>query len=228
MHDILIQEDILSKNDEIAQENREMLKERGVFSINMVSSPGSGKTSIIEKTIGLVKEFLKLAVIEGDIQTDLDAQRIKKHGIPVKQITTGRACHLDAHMVHHALPWLFEHKNIRFLIIENVCNMVCPAEYDLGEDMKVAVMSVTEGDDKPLKYPAMFSASQVLLINKIDLLPYTDFNMQRARENALRINPDLLVLETSCVKGNGFSDWCGFLLRSAGADTGPAFKSLKK
>ena len=228
MHDILIQENILSKNDEIAEENRAMLRKRGIFSINMVSSPGSGKTSIIEKTVGLVKEFLKLAVIEGDIQTDLDAQRIKKHGIPVKQITTGRACHLDAHMVHHALPWLFEHKNIRFLIIENVGNMVCPAEYDLGEDMKVAVMSVTEGDDKPLKYPAMFSASQVLLINKIDLLPYTDFNMQRARENALRINPDLLVLETSCVKGNGFSDWCGFLLRSAGADTGPAFKSLKK
>ena len=106
--------------------------------------------------------------------------------------------------------------------------MVCPAEYDLGEDMKVAVMSVTEGDDKPLKYPAMFSASQVLLINKIDLLPYTDFNMQRAKENALRINPDLLVLETSCVKGSGFSDWCEFLLRSAGADTGPAIKSLIK
>lgn len=228
MHDILIQEDILSKNDEIAQENREMLEERGIFSINMVSSPGSGKTSIIEKTVGLIKGFLKLAVIEGDIQTDLDAQRIKRHGIPVKQITTGRACHLDAHMVHHALPWLFEHKDIRFLIIENVGNMVCPAEYDLGEDMKVAVMSVTEGDDKPLKYPAMFSASQVLLINKIDLLPYTDFNMQRAKKNALRINPDLLVLETSCVKGSRFSDWCGFLLRSAGVDTGPAVKSLIK
>ena len=228
MHDILIQEDILSKNDEIAQENREMLRERGIFSINMVSSPGSGKTSIIEKTVGLVKELLNLAVIEGDIQTDLDAQRIKRHGIPVKQITTGRTCHLDAHMVHHALPWLFGHKDIKFLIIENVGNMVCPAEYDLGEDMKVAVMSVTEGDDKPLKYPAMFSASQVLLINKIDLLPYTDFNMQRARENALRINPDLLVLETSCVKGSGFSDWCEFLLRSAGVDTGPAVKSLIK
>src|SRR3990167_5266877 len=213
MHDILIEEDILSKNDEIAQENREMLKERGVFSINMVSSPGSGKTSIIEKTIGLVKEFLKLAVIEGDIQTDLDAQRIKKHGIPVKQITTGRACHLDAHMVHHALPWLFEHKNIRFLIIENVGNMVCPAEYDLGEDMKVAVMSVTEGDDKPLKYPAMFSASQMLLINKTDLLPYTDFNMQRAKHNALTINPKLKIIVTSCTNGTGIKEWVESILK---------------
>lgn len=217
MHDILIEEGILTKNDRIAGENREMLRGRGIFSINMVSSPGSGKTSIIEKTAGLLDGLLRLAVIEGDIETDLDAERIRRHGVPAKQITTGRACHLDAHQVRHALPWLFEQDGIRLLIIENVGNMVCPAEYDLGEEMKVAVMSVAEGDDKPLKYPALFSASQALIINKTDLLPYTDFNMQRARENALRINPELRVFETSCTKGTGLQEWCGFLLSSAGA-----------
>lgn len=217
MHDILIEEGILSKNDEIAGENRVRLRERGVFSINMVSSPGSGKTSLIEKTAGLISGVLKLAVIEGDMETDLDAERIRRHGIPAKQITTGRACHLDAHQVQHALPWVFEQGGIKLLIIENVGNMVCPAEYDLGEDMKVAVMSVTEGDDKPLKYPALFSASEALIINKTDLLPYTDFNMERARKNALRINPGLRVFETSCTKGEGLDEWCGFLIEISGA-----------
>lgn len=217
MHEILIEEGILSKNDEIAGENRVRLRSRGVFSINMVSSPGSGKTSLIEKTAGLVSGVLKLAVIEGDMETDLDAERIRRHGIPAKQITTGRACHLDAHQVQHALPWVFEQGGIRLLIIENVGNMVCPAEYDLGEDMKVAVMSVTEGDDKPLKYPALFSASEALIINKTDLLPYTDFNMERARKNALRINPGLRVFETSCTKGEGLDEWCGFLIEISGA-----------
>ncbi len=217
MHDILIEQGILSKNDGIAGENRERLRERGVFSINMVSSPGSGKTSIIEKTAGLVSSRLKLAVIEGDMETDLDSERIRRHGIPAKQITTGRACHLDAHQVRRALPWVFEQGGIKLLIIENVGNMVCPAEYDLGEEMKVAVMSVTEGDDKPLKYPALFSASGALIINKTDLLPYTDFNMERARKNALRINPALRVFETSCTKGEGLAEWCGFLVSSAKA-----------
>lgn len=215
MHDILIEEGILSKNDGIAGENRERLRASGVFSINMVSSPGSGKTSIIEKTAGLINGLLKLAVIEGDMETDLDSERIRRHGIPAKQITTGRACHLDAHQVHHVLPWVFEQGGIKLLIIENVGNMVCPAEYDLGEEMKVAVMSVTEGDDKPLKYPALFSASGALIINKTDLLPYTDFNMERARKNALRINPSLRVFETSCTKGEGLAEWCGFLVSSA-------------
>ncbi len=218
MHEILVEEGILSKNDEIAGENREWLRSRGVYSINMVSSPGSGKTTLIEKTAGLINARLKVAVIEGDIETDLDARRIKKLGIPARQITTGRACHLDAHQVHHALPWVFEQDGTRLLIIENVGNMVCPAEYDLGEEMKVAVMSVTEGDDKPLKYPALFTASDALIINKTDLIPYTDFDMERARSNALRINPALKVFETSCTTGAGLSEWCAFL--SGMAETG--------
>lgn len=220
MHDILVEEGILSKNDEIAGENREWLRSRGVYSINMVSSPGSGKTSLIEKTAGFINGRLKLAVIEGDMETDLDALRIRRRGIPAKQITTGRACHLDAHQVHHALPWVLEQDGVNFLIIENVGNMVCPAEYDLGEEMKVAVMSVTEGDDKPLKYPSLFSASGALVINKTDLLPYTDFDMERARKNALRINPGLRVFETSCTTGKGLAEWCGFLLGISGAGAG--------
>lgn len=217
MHDYLIEEKILSKNDELAGENRERLRSRGIFSINIVSSPGSGKTSIIEKTAEGLNGRLKLAVIEGDIQTDLDARRVARHGIPVRQITTGRACHLDAHLVGHALPWLFEQEGVRLLLIENVGNMVCPAEYDLGEEMKAAVMSVAEGDDKPLKYPSLFSVSSALIINKTDLLPYTDFNVERARENALRINPGLRIFETSCTTGDGVGEWCDFLVRSAAA-----------
>jgi hydrogenase nickel incorporation protein HypB len=217
VHDFLIEEKILSKNDELAAENRERLRSRGIFSINIVSSPGSGKTSIIEKTAEGLKGRLKFAVIEGDIQTDLDAKRVARHGIPVRQITTGRACHLDAHLVGHALPWLFEQEGVRLLLIENVGNMVCPAEYDLGEEMKVAVMSVAEGYDKPLKYPSLFSVSSALIINKTDLLPYTDFNVERAKENALKINPGLRIFETSCTTGDGVDEWCDFLVRSAAA-----------
>lgn len=212
MHDILIEEKILSKNDEIAARNREELRRRGIFSINIISSPGSGKTSVIERTLLCIKDRVSTAVIEGDLQTDLDSQRVGRLGVPVTQITTGRACHLDAHLLEHALPWLFELERVEFLIIENVGNMVCPAEYDLGEEFKVTVMSVTEGDDKPLKYPAIFGASDVLLINKVDLTPYTDFDMKRARENALKVNPGLRVFETSCATGAGIDEWCGFLL----------------
>jgi hydrogenase nickel incorporation protein HypB len=211
MHDVLIGAKILSKNDEIAQKTRKEFAERGIFSINLVSSPGSGKTSIVEKTVELLKDRINIAVIEGDIQTDLDSRRLKKYNIPVKQITTGRACHLDALMVRRVLPWLFEQDGIKLLIIENVGNMVCPADYDLGEDMKVAVMSVPEGDDKPLKYPSIFHASRCLLINKTDLVAHTDFDIARACENALKINPGLRVIETSCVTGEGIDKWCGHL-----------------
>lgn len=215
MHDISVEQKILSKNDELAGENRELLTSKKIFSINMVSSPGSGKTSIIEKTLPYLKERIKIAVIEGDLQTDLDAQRVAKYGIPVKQITTGKACHLDAHNIHHVLPWVMEQDGIGLLIIENVGNMVCPAEYDLGEDMMITVMSTTEGDDKPLKYPAIFSSADVLLLNKIDLAPYTDFDIKRAKENALRINPYLKIFETSCRTGAGIKEWSDFLAHSA-------------
>lgn len=213
MHDIHVGAKILSRNDEIAAGNRALMKERGIFSINMVSSPGSGKTSLVEKTIESLKERVNMAVIEGDIQTDLDARRIMKYNIPVRQITTGKACHLDAHMISHTIPWLLDQGDIRLLIIENVGNMVCPAEYDLGEDMKVAVMSVTEGDDKPLKYPSLFHASRSLLINKTDLLGYTNFDMEQAVENARKINPHLNVFKTSCTTGAGLDEWCEYLVK---------------
>lgn len=207
MHDILLQEKVLIRNAQLAEKNRQLLKERGILSINLMSSPGSGKTSIVEKTLEMLQDRLRIAVIEGDIQTDLDAQRILKYGIPVKQINTGRSCHLDAHMIQHTLPWLLDQDEIDLLIIENVGNMVCPAEYDLGEDIKVAVMSVTEGDDKPLKYPSLFSASQYLIINKTDLLPYTNFNIDRAEKNALKVNRGLKIFRTSCSTGTGLQAW---------------------
>ncbi|MDO8426646.1 MAG: hydrogenase nickel incorporation protein HypB [Deltaproteobacteria bacterium] len=211
MHEILIEEKILAKNGEIASENRSFFKERKIFAVNIVSSPGAGKTAIIEKTVPLIKDKVNLAVIEGDLATDLDARRLLKFGIPVKQITTGKACHLDAHNISHILPWVLEQKGVSLLIIENVGNMVCPAEYDLGESIRVVVMSVAEGDDKPLKYPAIFSSSDALLLNKIDLLGHTDFDIDKAKENALKINPYLKILETSCRTGEGINEWCAFL-----------------
>jgi len=216
MHDIAINEKIMAKNSAFAEENRSLLAKQGIWAINLISSPGSGKTSIIEKTIESMGGEKKIAVIEGDIQADLDLKRLSRFNIPVRQINTGRSCHLDAHMVHHTLAWLLEQGNIDILIIENVGNMVCPAEYDLGENMKVSVMSVTEGDDKPLKYPAMFHASDCLLINKTDLVSYTNFDMERARQNARSINPDLNIIETSCTSGDGIDQWLE-VLRSGSA-----------
>lgn len=222
MHEILMEEKILARNDEIASLNRDALRGKGIFSINMVSSPGAGKTTLIEKMTPYLLDLIKgFAVIEGDLHTDIDAQRVARLGIPARQITTGKACHLDAHQVSHALPWVFEQKGIELLIIENVGNMVCPAEYDLGEDMMVTVMSTTEGDDKPLKYPAIFNASDSLIINKSDLAPHTDFDAARTRENALRINPYLKIFETSCRNGSGIREWCEYLsglVRKAGAE----------
>lgn len=204
MHEILIEEKILAKNSEIAARNRQALSEKGVYAINLVSSPGAGKTSLIEKMAGRLKDQSTVfAVIEGDLEGDLDAKRVERLGVPALQITTGRACHLDAHLIEHSLPWAFGHEGIELLVIENVGNMVCPAEYDLGEDMMITVMSTAEGDDKPLKYPAIFSASHLLVINKTDLAPYTDFDMKKARENALKVNPYLEVFETSCRTGEG-------------------------
>lgn len=211
MHDILIEEKILSENDAIAGANRHAFAERGVFVINMVSSPGSGKTTLIEKMTPVLLDTLgRFAVVEGDLEGDLDAVRIARAGVPVKQITTGKACHLDAHNIAHALPWTLD-QDARLLIIENVGNMVCPAEFDLGEDMMVTVLSAAEGDDKPLKYPAIFDASSALIISKIDLAPHTDFDVSRAKANALAINPDLQIFETSCRTGEGIKEWCAFL-----------------
>lgn len=224
MHDthgeIEIGERILAANDAVAEKTRAALRASGIYSINLISSPGSGKTSIIEKTLAALAGKLRVAVIEGDIATELDSDRIRKCGVPVRQITTGRSCHLDASMISATLPWVLEQYDdeggLDLLIIENVGNMVCPAEYDLGEEMKVAVMSTTEGDDKPLKYPSIFHASKCLLLNKTDLLGHTDFDLGRAKENALRMNRDLEIFETSCTTGEGLDEWCAYIEAKCG------------
>ena len=208
---ITIERKVLEKNDEIAGQNRARFKEHGIFAINMVSSPGAGKTSILEKTIEHLGGKLPLAVIEGDVQTDLDAQRVAHYGVPAVQIVTRGGCHLEANLVRDAMSSIAL-ENIRLLIIENVGNLVCPSNYDLGEALKVIVASTTEGDDKPLKYPAMFRNSSVLLINKIDLLPYLDCNLTTLRSHALQINPALKVFETSCRTGEGIDGWCQWLI----------------
>lgn len=207
---ITVERKVLAKNDAIADEIRKNLTENGVFSINIVSSPGSGKTSLVEKTIEHFSGRMNISVIEGDVQTDLDAKRVSAYNVPVVQIITNGGCHLEANLVKDSMSSL-DLIQTDLLIIENVGNLVCPAGYDLGEDMKVVVISVTEGDDKPLKYPKMFMNSKVLVINKTDLLPYVNCNIDVLRTNALKINPDLKVFETSCTTGEGINEWCDFL-----------------
>ncbi len=211
MNVITIERNVLEKNDEIAKQNRELLARTGVFAINMVSSPGAGKTSILEKTFEHLRGRLPLAVIEGDVQTDLDARRVARYDIPAVQIVTRGGCHLEANLVRDALGKL-SLEGIRLLIIENVGNLVCPSNYDLGEAMKVVVASTTEGDDKPLKYPSMFRNSSVMIVNKIDLLPYLTCNLTTLRANALQINPSLKVFEMSCRTGEGIDRWCEWLV----------------
>jgi hydrogenase nickel incorporation protein HypB len=207
---ITIERKVLEKNDTIAAKIREGLKDKNIFSFNILSSPGSGKTSLVEKTIEYLKNSIKIAVIEGDVQTDLDAQRINMLEVSVTQIVTNGGCHLEAGLVRDALNSL-NLNDIQLLIIENVGNLVCPAGYDLGEDTKVVVLSTTEGDDKPLKYPAMFRNASVLIINKIDLLPYVNCSVEKIRNNALSINPQLKIFETSCTTGEGIGDWCKWI-----------------
>jgi hydrogenase nickel incorporation protein HypB len=207
---ITIERKILEKNDMIAQQNREVFKKKNLFTLNIVSSPGSGKTSIIERTIYHAKEKFKIAVIEGDVQTSLDAERVEQYGVPVVQIVTQGSCHLEAGLVRDAFNQLDENK-FDILFIENVGNLVCPAGYDLGEDMKVVIVSTTEGDDKPLKYPAMFRNASVLIINKIDLIPYVNCSLSALQNNALSINPSLKIFKTSCTTDEGINEWCGWI-----------------
>ena len=210
MEIIKIERKVLAKNDAIASEIRGKFEESGVFAINMVSSPGSGKTSLVEKVIENFSGRVNISVIEGDVQTDLDAQRVSAYNVPVVQIITNGGCHLEANLVNDSLKNL-DLVQTDLLIIENVGNLVCPAGYDLGEDMKVVVISVTEGDDKPLKYPKMFINSKVLVINKIDLLPYVNCKIEQLKQNALKINPALQVFEVSCTSGEGVGKFCDFL-----------------
>lgn len=206
---ISIEEDILGRNNAIAQRNRTFFREHHVLALNMVSSPGSGKTELLARTLA-AKAGFTAAVIEGDQQTDNDAERIRATGARALQINTGKGCHLDAHMVEHALQHLVPEDG-SVLFIENVGNLVCPAEFDLGEAHKVALLSVTEGEDKPLKYPDMFRAADVMLITKIDLLPYVPFDADRAEENARRVNPNIRVLRVSATTGEGMDRWFKWL-----------------
>ena len=208
---IQIEQNILSKNDGYAEANRQWLADRRLLALNLVSSPGAGKTTLLVQTLNLFPNGTPLGVVEGDQATANDADRIRETGVPAVQINTGRGCHLDAHMGGHALPDLaMQYGGVVF--IENVGNLVCPAAFDLGEAFKVVILSVTEGDDKPLKYPDMFAAANVMILSKMDLLPHVDFDVDKAVERALRINPDLEVLRVSARDGTGIQEWCDWIV----------------
>ncbi len=207
---IRVEESLLAKNDRLAERNRGRFSAFRLLVLNLVSSPGSGKTSILERTLADLKGELSFAVLEGDQQTANDADRIAATGVPVKQINTGAGCHLDAHMVGHGVDG-FDLGLTDILMIENVGNLVCPASFDLGEDHKVAVLSVTEGEDKPLKYPQMFRAADLMLINKVDLLPYLRFDVEQCKHFARQVNPQIHILELSCHSGEGMTAWYDWL-----------------
>ena len=207
---VRLEEDLLAKNDRLAAGNREHFGRAGLFVLNLVSSPGSGKTTLLERTLTDLRGTLRFAVLEGDQQTSRDADRIAATGVPVRQINTGAGCHLDAHMVAHGVEG-FDLPHTDLLMIENVGNLVCPAGFDLGEDHKVALLSVTEGEDKPIKYPQMFHAATLMLITKTDLLPHLDFDIARCREFARQVNPQIKILELSCRSGAGLDEWYAWL-----------------
>jgi hydrogenase nickel incorporation protein HypB len=210
MSRVAIEKSILSENNRIAAELREALTATGALALNFISSPGSGKTMLLEKTLELLPAHTRAAVLTGDIQTDNDARRLMRYGFPVRQICTGGACHLDAAMVEKNLGnWL--PRGLQLLLIENVGNLVCPTSYDLGEDAKVVILSVTEGEDKPLKYPGIFRKAELMILNKIDLLPHVPFQPEMARQNARAINPAIEIIETSCITGAGLGQWMRWL-----------------
>jgi hydrogenase nickel incorporation protein HypB len=210
---ITVLNNILEANDVIADQIRHRLDEHHVLAINLMSSPGAGKTTLLERTIEkLLERNVRAGVIEGDIETTRDADRLQRFDVPVVQINTGSACHLDANMTKSAVDKL-DCSTIDVLFVENVGNLVCPAEFKIGEDHKVMLLSVTEGDEKPLKYPLMFRESSAMLINKIDLLQYTNFNMDEAKANAGKINPKLLIFPVSCTSGEGLDGWLDWLLQ---------------
>jgi hydrogenase nickel incorporation protein HypB len=207
---VQIEQDILARNDAYAAGNRRYFDERGIFALNLVSGPGAGKTTLLCKTIEWLKDKVAIAVVEGDQQTANDAERIRATGVPALQINTGKGCHLDGHMVGHAMQRL-QPKDESLFLIENVGNLVCPAAFDLGEHHKVVILSVTEGEDKPLKYPDMFRAADVMLLNKCDLLPYLEFDAALAEANARRVNPNLTIFRVSATSGDGMSAWLDWI-----------------
>jgi hydrogenase nickel incorporation protein HypB len=205
-----VKQKVLSANDQVAAENRQRLEGAGVFAVNMISSPGSGKTTLLERTVDLMKPSLRLGVVAGDVQTRNDAERLVRHRIPVEAIETGGGCHLDARQVAKSLEAL-DLSETDLLFIENVGNLVCPSSFDLGESLKIVLMSVTEGEDKPLKYPAAFRRASVLVLTKTDLVPYLQFSPEWAIDNARSVNPDLAVFSTSCYSGEGLEEWTRWL-----------------
>lgn len=208
--EVQVMQDILGKNDRIAAENQALFADKNIFALNLMGSPGSGKTSLLEKTMAALKDELKMAVIEGDLFTSKDADRIAKYDVPVIQINTSGGCHLDAPMVQKVLREM-DLDALDLLIIENVGNLVCPAEFNVGEDEKGVVLSITEGDDKPMKYPLIFKESAVTVLIKVDILPYTNFDMAAAREDITTLHPDAYIIETSCTTGQGLAQWFDWL-----------------
>jgi hydrogenase nickel incorporation protein HypB len=212
MDRIALEKKVLSENDRIAARLRENFRAHGILCLNLISSPGSGKTSLLERTLERFPKGTRAAVLTGDIQTDNDARRLARFGFPARQITTAGACHLDARMVERALAdWTLA--DLDLLFVENVGNLVCPSSYDLGESAKVVLLSVAEGEDKPLKYPSIFVKSELLVLNKIDLLPYVPFDPGRAREFARSIHPGIEILEVSCTTGVGLEEWVQWIER---------------
>jgi hydrogenase nickel incorporation protein HypB len=216
MERLPLEKKVLSENDRLASGLRARFGEHGILCLNLISSPGSGKTSLLEKTLESLPQNERVAILTGDIQTDNDARRLARFGFPVKQITTGGTCHLDARMIERGLEgWRLE--DIDLLLIENVGNLVCPASYDLGEAAKIVVLSVTEGEDKPLKYPSIFFKSDLLVLNKIDLLPYVPFDINAAADNARKVHPRMEIVKVSCLTGNGLQEWMNWLEQRRGA-----------
>ncbi|MGE0101754.1 MAG: hydrogenase nickel incorporation protein HypB [Blastocatellales bacterium] len=210
MHQVTLETGIMEANEQLAAHNRELYDAQGISVINLMSAPGAGKTSVLEQTILRIKDDYRLGVIEGDLMTTMDADRISALGVPAYQITTGTVCHLDARMVHNALH-NFDIGGIDLLFIENVGNLVCPAEFNLGEHLKIMVYSVVEGAEKPRKYPVMFHESAVVLLNKIDLLPYSGVSLDELRRNVLAVSPEAIIFPVSCRTGEGFDAWTEWL-----------------
>jgi hydrogenase nickel incorporation protein HypB len=210
MNRVPLEKKVLSENDRIAADLRERFRQHGVLCVNLISSPGSGKTSLLERTLERLPREARVAVLTGDIQTENDATRLKRFGFPVKQITTGGTCHLDARMIErHLADWRLQDLDILF--IENVGNLVCPSSYDLGEEAKIVLLSVTEGADKPLKYPSIFFKSELLILNKVDLLPYVPFVLRDAIENARKVHPEMQVITVSCTTREGLQEWLNWI-----------------
>jgi len=210
MSRVEVEKKVLNENQILAEQLRERYRQQGILCVNLISAPGSGKTLLLEKTLERMDQATRVAVLTGDLQTENDAQRLAKLGFPVKQIVTGGTCHLDARMVEkHLADWNLE--NIELLIVENVGNLVCPSSYDLGEDAKIVLLSTTEGEDKPLKYPSIFFKSELMILTKIDLLPYVPFKSDVAKENARRVHPQMEILEVSSTTGEGLDAWMNWI-----------------